>query len=169
MNYSFPRFTFSLTLIFGITASVSAEAPNDTAERTPQQGLAALDVGEGLSATIFAWVKLGKPDFSMTVNGALAGLVAITAPCAFVTPTCALIIGVIANLHSKVVIQQINIQIRQDQLLADEMPDDAGHLVAIQFDDRVLNFNHSHKILLHNRNHSPVNSQKNLSNPARAH
>ena len=51
-----------------------------------------------LSATILAWVMLGKPDFSMTINGALAGLVAITAPCAWVTPTCALIIGVAAGL-----------------------------------------------------------------------
>ena len=35
-----------------------------------------------VSATILAWMWLGKPDFTMTVNGALAGLVAITAPCA---------------------------------------------------------------------------------------
>jgi putative membrane-bound dehydrogenase-like protein len=56
MNYSLPRFTLSLTLIVGIASAVSAEAPNDTAkpDRTPQQGLAALDVGDGLEATIFA-------------------------------------------------------------------------------------------------------------------
>ena len=38
-----------------------------------------------VSSTVLAWILLGKPDFTMTVNGALAGLVAITAPCAFVT------------------------------------------------------------------------------------
>src|SRR4030065_432180 len=41
---------------------------------------------------------LGKPDFSMTVNGALAGLVAITAPCAFVSVTSSAIIGLIAGV-----------------------------------------------------------------------
>lgn len=51
-----------------------------------------------LSATATAWLWLGKPDFSMTVNGALAGLVAITAPCAFVTVPAALLIGLIAGI-----------------------------------------------------------------------
>ena len=37
-------------------------------------------------STFYAWWRHGKPDFSLTVNGCLAGLVAITAPCAFVTP-----------------------------------------------------------------------------------
>lgn len=44
-------------------------------------------------ATIVAWIVLGKPDFSMTVNGSLAGLVAVTAPCAWVSPISAVIIG----------------------------------------------------------------------------
>jgi len=51
-----------------------------------------------LSATVLAWVMLGKPDFSMTVNGALAGLVAITAPCAWVTPVGAVLIGLVAGI-----------------------------------------------------------------------
>jgi Amt family ammonium transporter len=51
-----------------------------------------------LSSTLVAWMMLGKPDFSMTVNGALAGLVAITAPCAFVTPSSAFLIGLIAGI-----------------------------------------------------------------------
>ena len=50
-----------------------------------------------LAATIVAWVLLGKPDFSMTVNGALAGLVAITAPCAFVSASAAVVIGLVAG------------------------------------------------------------------------
>lgn len=50
-----------------------------------------------LTATLLAWGTLGKPDFGMTVNGALAGLVAITAPCAFVTPASAAIIGSVAG------------------------------------------------------------------------
>lgn len=51
-----------------------------------------------LSATITAWLLLGKPDFSMIVNGTLAGLVAITAPCAFVSVPSSLIIGLIAGI-----------------------------------------------------------------------
>jgi Amt family ammonium transporter len=44
------------------------------------------------------WIKYGKPDPSMTANGALAGLVAITAPCAFVNGISAFIIGFIGAL-----------------------------------------------------------------------
>jgi Amt family ammonium transporter len=51
-----------------------------------------------LSSTVLAWVMLGKPDFSMTVNGALAGLVAITAPCAFVSVGSSAVIGLIAGI-----------------------------------------------------------------------
>jgi Amt family ammonium transporter len=43
------------------------------------------------------WRKYGKPDPSMTCNGLLAGLVAITAPCAFVAPWAAAVIGVVAG------------------------------------------------------------------------
>jgi Amt family ammonium transporter len=51
-----------------------------------------------LAATLYAWFRLGKPDFSFTVNGCLAGLVAITAPCAFVTPASSVVIGAIAGV-----------------------------------------------------------------------
>jgi Amt family ammonium transporter len=48
-------------------------------------------------ATLYAWMRIGKPDFSLTVNGCLAGLVGITAPCAFVTPVSAVIIGIVSG------------------------------------------------------------------------
>jgi Amt family ammonium transporter len=51
-----------------------------------------------LSATIAAWLVLGKPDLSMILNGCLAGLGAITAPCAFVSIPSAAIIGLIAGV-----------------------------------------------------------------------
>jgi Amt family ammonium transporter len=51
-----------------------------------------------LSATVTAWLMLGKPDLGMTLNGCLAGLVAITAPCAVVTVESSLIIGLIAGV-----------------------------------------------------------------------
>ncbi|HXY91234.1 MAG TPA: ammonium transporter [Acidimicrobiia bacterium] len=51
------------------------------------------------AVTGMAWTnaKWGKPDISMTCNGMLAGLVAITAPCAFVAPWAAVVIGGIAG------------------------------------------------------------------------
>jgi Amt family ammonium transporter len=51
-----------------------------------------------LTSTIVAWLMMGKPDFTMTVNGALAGLVAITAPCNFVSPIGAAVIGAIGGI-----------------------------------------------------------------------
>jgi Amt family ammonium transporter len=51
-----------------------------------------------LSATLYMWFKYGKPDPSMMCNGMLAGLVAITAPCAFVSPVGAFIIGAVAGI-----------------------------------------------------------------------
>jgi len=52
----------------------------------------------GLVAMFYMWLKYGKPDPSMTANGALAGLVAITAPCAFVNGPSAFFIGAVAGL-----------------------------------------------------------------------
>lgn len=51
-----------------------------------------------VSSTITAWILMGKPDFSMTINGALAGLVAITAPCAFVSVNSSVVIGLIGGI-----------------------------------------------------------------------
>ena len=51
-----------------------------------------------LAATIYMWLKFKKPDPSMMANGMLAGLVAITAPCAFVTAPAAVLIGAIAGI-----------------------------------------------------------------------
>ncbi|GLC83196.1 ammonium transporter [Lacrimispora brassicae] len=50
-----------------------------------------------LATLLFTWVRYGKPDVSMTLNGALAGLVAVTAGCDVVTPYESIIIGAIAG------------------------------------------------------------------------
>lgn len=51
-----------------------------------------------LMALITSWVVIKKPDIGMTLNGALAGLVAITAPCDGVTPMGAIAIGAIGGV-----------------------------------------------------------------------
>jgi Amt family ammonium transporter len=50
-----------------------------------------------VAACLYMWRTYGKPDPSMMCNGLLGGLVAITAPCAFVSPLCAFLIGIIAG------------------------------------------------------------------------
>ncbi|HNB41237.1 MAG TPA: ammonium transporter [Anaerolineales bacterium] len=54
----------------------------------------------GVSAMTYMWLfgPTKKPDAGMSVNGILAGLVAITAPCAFVAPWAAVVIGTIAGV-----------------------------------------------------------------------
>ncbi len=51
-----------------------------------------------LTSTAVAWLVLGKPDLSMTINGCLAGLVAITASCAYVSVGSSLVIGAFAGI-----------------------------------------------------------------------
>jgi Amt family ammonium transporter len=66
-------------------------------------GLIAVDTmlagaAASLAAMLYMWWTKGKPDPAMTVNGILAGLVAITAPSGFVSPVFAVVIGVIAGV-----------------------------------------------------------------------
>ncbi|HWJ79192.1 MAG TPA: ammonium transporter [Niallia sp.] len=51
-----------------------------------------------VSALLVSWIVLGKSDITTTLNGALAGLVAITASCAFVNTWAAVVIGLIAGV-----------------------------------------------------------------------
>lgn len=51
----------------------------------------------GISAMLTVWKMFGKPDLSMAMNGALAGLVAVTAPCAFIEPWSAIVIGAVGG------------------------------------------------------------------------
>lgn len=52
----------------------------------------------GAAATVTAWLYLGKPDLSMIINGILAGLVAVTASCAFINIPSAAAIGIVAGV-----------------------------------------------------------------------
>lgn len=63
---------------------------------------------------LFTWIKNGKPDVSMSLNGALAGLVAITAPCAAVDGLGASIIGFVAGLLVVVAVEFIDLKLHVD-------------------------------------------------------
>jgi Amt family ammonium transporter len=51
-----------------------------------------------VTATLYVWRRFGQPDVTWMCNGMLAGMVAITAPCAFVSTHAALLIGAIAGV-----------------------------------------------------------------------
>ena len=51
-----------------------------------------------IAALVTAWAIIGKPDLTMALNGSLAGLVAITAPCDLVTANASILIGLVAGV-----------------------------------------------------------------------
>ena len=67
-----------------------------------------------VTTMIFTWVKYKKPDVSMTLNGSLAGLVAITAGCASVNPVGACIIGIIAGIAVVIAIEFVDQKLKID-------------------------------------------------------
>jgi len=78
-------------------------AGSTLAATDPRIGLIAANTmlassGGALAALLYLWHRYNKPDIAIACNGLLGGLVAITAPCAFVTPVTAVFIGVIAGL-----------------------------------------------------------------------
>lgn len=81
---------------FGFNPGSTTAATKDIAMIFVNTNLAA-SAGAVL-AMATTWAKLGKPDITMSLNGALAGLVAITSPCATVSPTSAVIIGAVAGV-----------------------------------------------------------------------
>jgi Amt family ammonium transporter len=68
----------------------------------------------GLVAMFYMWIAYGKPDPSMTANGTLAGLVAITAPCAFVNGISSAIIGFVAAILVCVAVPFIENKLKLD-------------------------------------------------------
>jgi Amt family ammonium transporter len=78
---------------------------NPGSTTTADKSIAMIFVNTNLAAAAGAilamatsWVKFGKPEIGMSLNGALAGLVGITAGCANVSPSSALLIGAVAGI-----------------------------------------------------------------------
>ena len=80
----------------GSTFGVAADGGALAAQVAVNTNLAA--AAATLTATLTAWLLLGKPDIGMTLNGCLAGLVGITASAAFTNAQCSLLIGAIAGI-----------------------------------------------------------------------
>jgi len=81
---------------FGFNPGSTTAANKDIAMIFVNTNLAAATAA--VFAMFTSWIKFGKPDAGMSLNGALAGLVAITAGCANVTPLSSIIIGAFAGI-----------------------------------------------------------------------
>ncbi|MEZ5168365.1 MAG: ammonium transporter [Acidimicrobiales bacterium] len=82
---------------FGFNAA-STFAATDIRFATVAANTAIAAAFGSVAALVYVTKRSGKPDPSMMVNGMLAGLVAITAPCAFVQPWAAAVIGIVAGV-----------------------------------------------------------------------
>jgi len=67
-----------------------------------------------VATMVFTWIKNGKPDVSMSLNGALAGLVGITAGCANLDAFGSLIVGLVAGVLVVLAVEFIDIVLRVD-------------------------------------------------------
>lgn len=76
--------------------STMAASPADIARICITTNMAA--AAGTVAAYLTAWAILGKPDLSMIINGCLAGLVAITAPCAWVSVGGSIVIGAVGGV-----------------------------------------------------------------------
>ncbi len=102
LGHSMPLATLGVLVLwfgwFGFNAgSTLGMGEPDVVARVAMNTALAPSMG-AIVAMIFAWTRYGKPDLTLALNGALAGLVAITAPCAVVTSGAAIWIGAAGGL-----------------------------------------------------------------------
>ena len=99
-GHSIPLATLGVFILwfgwFGFNSGSTMGAVTDIVHIATTTNLAA--AAGAIAAMLTAWGMFGKPDTSMALNGALAGLVAITAPCAFVSAGSAISIGLVAGV-----------------------------------------------------------------------
>lgn len=99
-GHSIPLATLGVFILwfgwFGFNSGSTMGAITDIAHIAVTTNLAA--AAGAIGAMITAWKMFGKPDTSMALNGVIAGLVAITAPCAFVSAGSSIVIGFAAGV-----------------------------------------------------------------------
>lgn len=99
-GHSIPLATLGVFILwfgwFGFNSGSTMGAITDIAHIAATTNLAA--AAGAIGAMITAWKMFGKPDTSMALNGVIAGLVAITAPCAFVSAGSSIVIGFAAGV-----------------------------------------------------------------------
>jgi len=93
----------------GSTLSGSSPAISFIAVNTALAGAAG-----ALGSLVYVWLKYKKPDASMVLNGALAGLVGITAGCTVVSPLSSIIIGFISGIIVVISVDFIDKKLRID-------------------------------------------------------
>lgn len=67
-----------------------------------------------ITTMLFTWIKNGKPDVSMSLNGSLAGLVAVTAGCADVDAIGSAVIGLVSGIIVVIAVEFVDIKLRID-------------------------------------------------------
>ena len=67
-----------------------------------------------ITTMLFTWIKNGKPDVSMSLNGSLAGLVAVTAGCADVDAIGSAVIGLVSGIIVVLAVEFVDIKLRID-------------------------------------------------------
>ncbi|HZU82127.1 MAG TPA: ammonium transporter [Polyangiaceae bacterium] len=82
---------------FGFNAGSTLAASDPRIAAVAANTMIASSAG-ALASLFFEWQRHRRPDIAMACNGLLGGLVSITAPCAFVAPSAAALIGVIAGV-----------------------------------------------------------------------
>ncbi len=82
---------------FGFNAGSALSAANARIALIAVNTVLASSAG-AIAALAYVWSSVRKPDLGITCNGLLGGLVAITAPCAFVSPAAAVLIGLVAGV-----------------------------------------------------------------------
>lgn len=102
-------FGFNPASSLGITGEGALEMASRIFITTNLAGAAA-----ATTVMTITWIKYGKPDVSLTLNGVLAGLVAITAGCDVVTPVGSVIIGIVAGFAMTYGIELIDKKFKVD-------------------------------------------------------